>query len=35
MRDYGGSGDAEKWTDISYIFEIESTELAEGLDMGG
>lgn len=28
MRDYGGSGDGEKWMDISYIFEVQSTELA-------
>ena len=25
LRDHGGSGDGEKWMDIKYIFEVEST----------
>lgn len=35
LRDHGGSGDGEKWMDIKYIFEVESTGLADGLDLGG
>ena len=35
MRDYSDSGVGEKWMDIKHIFEVESTGLAEGLDMEG
>ena len=34
-RDYGCSGDGGKWMDIKYIFEVESTGFAEGLDLVG
>lgn len=35
MRDCGGSGDRQNQMEIRYIFEVESTGFAEGLDMGG